>query len=59
MNEEIRRALCVDLAEADSLVAELQALLETYKANTAPDWGHVGDVRHYNQLLRELLGREG
>ena len=55
---EQRRALCVELAEVDRLIVELQTRLISYKTNTNPEWGHVENLRHYKQRLRELLGRE-
>ena len=55
---EQRRALCVELAEVDRLIVDLQTMLISYKTNTNPEWGHVESMRYYKQRLMELLGRE-
>lgn len=56
MSTEQRRAMCAELAEIDKLVDEFKTMIrDRYYCNTDPSWGHVGDLRHYKQRLKELL----
>lgn len=48
------------LSRVNKLIAELQHHVANHSAkqgNSPSNWGYVGDMNHYAELLEELLGR--
>lgn len=54
MSEE-RRAVCVELAEIESMIKDLDQRLDPYRKNTEPQWGHVQFLRSIKRQIREML----
>jgi hypothetical protein len=58
-NSEALGAFIAKKAEIDEMLARLQALSEEH-FNAHPDeihWGHVGDLGHYADQLRNITDR--
>ena len=57
MNETAQQAYERHLHTMHRHVEDVQALYSHLQQQTAPDWGHVGDVANYNDRLAEIIDR--